>query len=364
VADVLFFLIAYQWFLCYNTNTAFDAFCEEVSAVAMIVIDLEWNTVFYNEPDGTRRHFDEIIQIGAVRLMTCCHPGEQFNAYVRNRSGHLSPCISEMVHLTDEDLAQAEDFPTVAQRFLDWCGENPRFFTWSNSDIPVLRQNFLRYGLDSSKIKRAYNVQFAYSVLRCGSTSAVALYKAVEECGLKQDEPFHSAVNDAVYTARIMELLWEQFGGKTRESYLYSQMQKFRTAKKPPVRPTAPVPVALQSTDSFDEWAQSPWKYSRSRQHKKLSCNTHRKAYFRQTSSHTFTCPVCNRGMSSQQKWLAIQENRYAMKTHCSHHGAYYALMRLRRKNPYLWEGVIDLYQQQDAPLLAEWIEHSPQEGE
>lgn len=134
--------------------------------MGMIVLDLEWNTVFSNGPDGARQHFDEIIQIGAVRLAEGFHPADTFNAYVHNRSGSLNPCIAELVHLSDEQLSAAEDFPSVAARFMSWCGENPRFFTWSNADIPVLRQNFLHYGLNAAQIRRAYNVQFAYSILR------------------------------------------------------------------------------------------------------------------------------------------------------------------------------------------------------
>lgn len=325
--------------------------------MSMIVLDLEWNTVFLPAEDGTCQHFDEIIQIGAVRMEEGFRPADTLNLYVHNLSGSLNPCIVELVHLTDEQLSTAEDFPTVAAQFLEWCGENPRFFTWSNSDIPVLRQNFLHYGLDAARIRRAYNVQFAYSILRQGSSTAVALNKAVEDYGLIQDEPFHSAAGDAIYTARIMQRLWQEFGTKTREGYLYSQLQRFRAAKAQ--KAPRPASSMLQTPDSFEDWLQSPGRYSVSRQHKKLSCNTHRKSYFRQTSTRKFICPRCKKGMSSG-RWQLISENRYANQLHCPEHGKYYALMRLRRKNPYLWEGVVDLYTEQDSPLLAQWVKYQP----
>lgn len=322
--------------------------------MSMIVLDLEWNTVFYHDEQGERHHFDEIIQIGAVRLVEGYQPADTFNCYVRNQQGSLSPSIAELVQVTQETLDASEDFPTVAEAFLDWCGENPRFLTWSNSDIPVLRQNFLFYDLNAAAIKRAYNVQFAYSMLISGSTSAVALNKAVDACALEQDEQFHSAVGDAVYTARIMHKLWEDYGVKTRESYLYGQLQKLRAAKHPPRAPKAP--ASLTPPDSFEDWLEAPSRYSRSAQHKKLACNTHRKAYFRQSGNKAFLCPKCKKKLPGT-RWQMIEENRYVSTVCCADHGKFYALMRLRRKNPYLWEGVVDLYPERECGLLAQWVQ-------
>lgn len=320
--------------------------------MGMIVIDLEWNTVFYHDAQGVRQHFDEIIQIGAVRLAEGLQPAETYNRYVRNQQGPLSPSIAELVQVTEETLANSAPFTEVAADFLAWCGENPRFLTWSNSDIPVLRQNFLFYGLSASSIKRAYNVQFAYSMLVSGSTAAIALNKAVDACGLSQDEQFHSAAGDAIYTARIMSYLWQTYGAKTRESYLYGQLQKLRAAKHPPRSPQAP---ALKEADSFEDWLAAPWQFSRSVQHKKLPTNTHRKAYFRQSGTKSFLCPKCKKKLPGT-RWLMIEENRYVNAVSCADHGRFYALMRLRRKNPYLWEGVVDLYPERDCRLLAEWV--------
>lgn len=321
--------------------------------MAMIVLDLEWNTVFYHDAQGVRQRFDEIIQIGAVRLGEGYQPAESFCRYVRNRQGPLSANIAELVQVTEETLNAAPDFEQVAAEFLDWCGENPRFLTWSNSDIPVLRQNFLFYGLNASSIKRAYNVQFAYTMLVSGSTSAVALNKAVDALGLLQDEPFHSALGDALYTARIMHRLWEEHGAKIRESYLYGQLQKLRTPAHPNP-PRANQPPVLREADSLADWLAAPWQYSRSFLHKKLPCNTHRKAYFRQSGSKSFLCPKCKKKLPST-RWQMVEENRYVSTVTCADHGRFYALMRLRRKNPYLWEGVADLYPERDCGLLAQW---------
>lgn len=324
--------------------------------MGMIVLDLEWNTAFYYDRQGVRQRFDEIIQIGAVRLAEGCQPAEVFNRYVRNRQGVLSANIAELVQVTEETLAESDDFETVAAEFLDWCGENPRFLTWSNSDIPVLRQNFLFYGLNASSIKRAYNVQFAYSMLVHGSTAAVALNKAVDAFGVAQDEPFHSAAGDAIYTARIMNRLYQEYGVKTRESYLYGQLQKLRAAKQATRAKTPPI---LKEADSLTDWLNATWQYSRSVQHTKLPCNTHRKAYFRQSGTKSVLCPKCCKKLPSS-RWLMVEENRYVNAVTCPDHGTFYALMRLRRKNPYLWEGVIDLYPERDCKLLAQWVRYQP----
>lgn len=319
----------------------------------MVVLDLEWNTVFSTGADGTRQRFDEIIQIGAVRLAEGFQPAERFNAYIHNQAGSINRSVAELVQLSDEKLENQPDFMTVAEEFLQWCGENPRFLTWSNGDIPVLRQNFLYYGLNTSQIHRAYNVQFAYSILKLGNANAVALNKAVESYGMEQDETFHSAVGDAVYTARIMQLLWQEFGVRTREGYLYGQLQKLRAAKNPPRVRAA---LVLEEAESLEAWLREPWRYSRPLHHKKLSSNTHRKAYFRQISSRSFECPHCKKTMNDA-RWLTIEENRYVSIVTCPEHGSYYALMRLRRKTSYLWEGVIDIYAEKECALLAQWVQ-------
>ena len=167
----------------------------------MIVFDIEWNHGCDDTP------LDEILQIGAVRL-------DRLGGTI---TGVFNVSICPSVHrelgvMAREvlDMEQFErsqwDFPTAVSAFWDWCGEECMFATWGNSDVEVLRRNCAFWNLPEPKLDEVYDIQESFSAL-LGTTQRIALYRAVEYCGIPDCLDCHNALNDAVYTAVIGEWL-------------------------------------------------------------------------------------------------------------------------------------------------------------
>lgn len=169
----------------------------------MIVFDIEWNHGCDDTP------LDEILQIGAVRLDRL---GGKitgvFNVSIRPRvHRELGVMAREVL-----DMRQFEgskwDFPTAYDSFLRWCGDDRVFAAWGNSDMEVLRRNCAYWKLPEPELDEVYDIQESFSAM-LGSKQRIALYRAVEYCGIPDCLDCHNALHDAVYTAIIGEWLPE-----------------------------------------------------------------------------------------------------------------------------------------------------------
>lgn len=175
-----------------------------------IIYDLEWNQpasldTAVMEPvylDG------EIIEIGAVKLDEAFRIVDQFKAYI-------SPCYYKKMHhavasltgIYDKLLAkEGRPFPEVFEQFMNWCGAECTLMTWSMSDLPVLIDNMLLYGMDVSMlppccdIQRIFGREIERSQTRYSLDSALSILK-------EKPDPAHDALNDAKNTAKICDHL-------------------------------------------------------------------------------------------------------------------------------------------------------------
>jgi inhibitor of KinA sporulation pathway (predicted exonuclease) len=163
----------------------------------MIVLDLEWNSGY----DKTR--LEEILQIGAVRLDALGgRITDTFSAYVHPRVhkklNRTSKALPELQASLDSHL----DFPQALTAFVKWCGADTEFADWGGDDLTILRQNCAFWKVAAPKVTHHLNLQAAFS-LKVGTNHSVALYRAVEYCGIPDAFTYHNAVNDAMYTALV-----------------------------------------------------------------------------------------------------------------------------------------------------------------
>lgn len=173
-----------------------------------IVLDLEWN----QSPDGkegTIDHFPfEIIEIGAVRLNENLEETGQFQRLIRPRVyQEMHYRISEVTHMDMAELErEGETFEAVIKDFLDWCGGEAVFCTWGSMDLTELQRNMTYYGIriPFDKPLLYYDVQKLYSLLYGDGKQKQSLDITVEELGIKEERPFHRALDDAHYTGRVM----------------------------------------------------------------------------------------------------------------------------------------------------------------
>lgn len=180
-----------------------------------IVLDLEWN----QSPDGKLGTVEnipfEIIEIGAVKLDENLNIIDEFRKIVKPvvyKKMHFK--VHEVVQIGIEELRKmGEAFSFVAKSFLSWCfkeDESPIFCTWGNMDLTELQRN-LNYHKVLNILPRPllyYDIQKLYNLINNisdNSNNKLPLDKACEELGISSSRPFHHALDDAYYTAMVMQ---------------------------------------------------------------------------------------------------------------------------------------------------------------
>ena len=192
--------------------------------MSYVFFDLEWNQGY---PHSVEDKLDEIIQIGACCLEQWDSQPEPFSCYVRPTiHKKLHHRVRKMLPLDMDTLKQADGFRAAARKFFQWCGSDPVFFTWGNSDIRVLDMNLCWYGMEEFLELEIYDLQRAFDLLVLHTDQQAALKDAVETLGLGEDREYHDAGNDAFYTALIgAELIARE------KSALYAAMSGTPTEK-------------------------------------------------------------------------------------------------------------------------------------
>ncbi|MGN1004681.1 MAG: exonuclease domain-containing protein [Oscillospiraceae bacterium] len=265
----------------------------------MIVFDLEWNSGY-----GKAR-LDEILQIGAVRLDRLGgRITGTFNVLVRP-SVHRKLGVAAKEILDMQVLRNAElNFPQALAAFLKWCGSETEFAAWGGSDMEVLRQNCTHWKVPMPEWEKVYDLQASFSAL-LGTAQSVALYRAVEYCGIPDCLDCHNALCDAVYTAVIGE--WLTADGLLLEA-LPRRVQRLSHASFPPQerRRVGPFPSREAALDSRD--------------------------------SRRVNCPQCRKKLWIKTWHYCFPQQAYADFC-CPEHGWFLCRLTLARQEDGTWRG-------------------------
>lgn len=182
-----------------------------------IVIDLEFNQPFEfshgEKPLLEKKCPVEIIQIGAVKLDDKLNFVEKKCFYVKPQLyTRMHPFVAKITGLTMSRLKNAPFFGEVYDDFIGFIGRGKSVLcAWGSDDIKELYKNILYHNLNNKKLTRKYiNVQrFAGACLN-RSKNPIGLKAAVEAFGIEQSLSFHDALNDAVYTAKIFQIVKDE----------------------------------------------------------------------------------------------------------------------------------------------------------
>jgi inhibitor of KinA sporulation pathway (predicted exonuclease) len=151
----------------------------------------------------------EIIQIGAVKLDSGLSCVETFNRYIKPSIYlNISPFVTELTGITNEQLIKEESFEQVYEAFLHFIGaSDSTFCTWGMSDIKALYKNAEYHKLNTGPIPRMYiNLQpYVSTHLKLSSKKLLRLQTSVELLGIPITYEFHNAFYDAFYTAEIFK---------------------------------------------------------------------------------------------------------------------------------------------------------------
>jgi len=180
-----------------------------------IVFDLEFNQDFSSLQSFDKKSFPypfEIIQIGAIKLDMNMNTIGTFNRFVKPTIyAQISPFITKLTGITTDQLLIEEPFPEVYKAYIEFIEDTDTVFCiWGMSDIKELFRNAEHHQLNRKHLPRRFiNLQPYVSIHFCfPPTNLLRLQNAVEALNLPITHQFHSALNDAYYTAELFKTLY------------------------------------------------------------------------------------------------------------------------------------------------------------
>lgn len=175
-----------------------------------IVFDLEWNQCPYGKEKENPDIPFEIVEIGAVKMNVKKEITDEYHRLICPQVyDRLNFHTKEIIGLTMEKLQEGGYFPDVAREFFDWCGEHPVFCTWGTLDLLELQRNLKFYGMEEMLPGPIYfyDVQKLFAIAYEIRRERKSLGHAVEVLELDRNGAFHQALEDARYTARVLQMI-------------------------------------------------------------------------------------------------------------------------------------------------------------
>lgn len=273
-----------------------------------IVFDLEWNQSSGGKDTVLERLPFEIFEIGAVKLNEKLEKVSDFHRMIRPcvyRQMHF--IISEVTHVSMDELKTfGRPFKQVMEEFLEWCGDDYIFCTWGSMDLTELQRNMVFHGIEIPFPKPLlfYDVQKLYSILYSDGKTRESLEDAVEFFDLRAETPFHRALEDAAYTARIMGMMdfWKVSP--------YTSVDYYRIPECPEEEFTLEFP-------SYSKFV------SRGFETKEEAMSDKRVT--------DMVCYKCHRMLRKKIRWFSYGQRFYLCLAVCPEHGSMKGKIRMKR---------------------------------
>ena len=281
----------------------------------LIVFDLEWNigyqpkTFLYHGTELTLR--GEIIQIGAVRINARGDVLDTFEVNLRPRIFRkLQHHIAKVTGLSQGDLDAGLPMKEGLQKFLDWAGPDAELAEWGLDDVPVLKQNLFLAGLDENWPDRWYDLQRIFlKAYPRKEGEGLTLESVVDRLGIPKGEPFHNALDDALYTTKVCRKLPLAEGLAT-----YPTEEELL---KEALLGAEPNPAARDI---------------------RLFMNRMEHDDSRNVSELTeAACPKCSAPLTPDEVWLKRGNTGYYTRCTCPYCGAWYLRFKLSRRDGLHW---------------------------
>lgn len=275
-----------------------------------IVLDLEWNQGSRENERDDKLPF-EIIEIGAVKVNSAGEITDEFCELIKPTIYHEMHRITEqLIHIQMDDLTAGRPFPSVCRDFLQWCGEDRVFCTWGTLDLVELQRNMEYYEIPPlSEVPFAYlDIQKLFSIAYEDRKTRRNLEFATDYLGILKQEPFHRAISDAYYTAKVFTYVLARKPEVIRNvSY---------DVYHPPKTREQEVRVV------FDTYA----KYiSRVFETKKEA--------FADKEVSSSKCYLCHKNLRKKMKWFTLNNKHYYCLAYCGQHGYIKYKLRLQKAN-------------------------------
>ncbi|AOY77079.1 3'-5' exonuclease [Clostridium formicaceticum] len=155
----------------------------------------------------------EIIEIGAVKTNAKIEIEDTFQIFVKPQLyTKLHPKVKKKTKITKEDLLKGIPFQDAIKRFTQWIDtDHFMMCSWGQDDINELKRNCGFFHIKTHWIDKYCDIQkMCMGHLNLPKGEQVGLKKALEILHIEIDKDFHKALNDAVYTAKILSVLKNQ----------------------------------------------------------------------------------------------------------------------------------------------------------
>ena len=189
-----------------------------------IVVDFEFT--YYNKPVGRPNgFFPEIIEIGAVKY----HGATDITKLQSFVKPHFYPkqakAAMEFCMITPKDMEMGVNFGDMLKMLSAMYVPGETYFvTWGNDDYKVLSQGCFRHKLANPIRKEdCLNLAVAYREM-AGLKRTPGLKATIETLGMSFDGIWHTALDDAFNTGRILHKMIEM--GWDPQKYMEEKIQR------------------------------------------------------------------------------------------------------------------------------------------
>ena len=175
-------------------------------------------------------------------------------------------------------------------------------------DVPVLKQNLFLYNMDESWPTRWYDLQqiFLKNFPR-GEGEGLTLESVVDRLGIPKEEPFHNALDDALYTAKICRKLPLAEGLAT-----YPTEEELLTEALLGSEKTGCDVQLFMNRLEHDDYRNLPELYK-------------------------VNCPECGAPLTNDEVWLKRGNTGYFTRSSCPYCGHWYLRFKLSRRDGLHW---------------------------
>ncbi len=182
-----------------------------------IIFDLEWSN-FYNY--ATKTGMNEVVEIGALKLNSSLEIVDSFKQLVKPTfAKKLSSRCKTLTKITNEEIKNnGISFEQAVSDFARWSGTGDNvFFSWSNSDLYVLANNYQKV-LNNCNIKfmkkycdaQKYCMSYIPDDFKNGNNQ-VGLSKCADIFGINVDtEKLHRALADCYITVECLKKVYNK----------------------------------------------------------------------------------------------------------------------------------------------------------
>lgn len=272
-----------------------------------IIFDLEWNQCPRGPEFENPRIPFEIIEIGAVKLNDAFEIVDEFSRIVKPRIyKYLHNHVRQMLNYDEEYLRTGKPFDMVCREFMKWCGSDYVFGTWGTGDLVQLQKNMDYYYMNKfTQPFKYYNIQSIFAEYY-EDLGACKLEKAVAALNLPINEDFHTAINDARYTAQVFQNLSKKnlhdqytydyyHEPKDKESEVYAFHRNY----------------SEHITRGFDQ----------------------RSEIMEDKDIITFRCYKCRKKISKKIKWFSYNQTSFVSVGRCWYHGYQKGIIKIKTSN-------------------------------